>query len=271
VRLRAIMMNGKPRLRVTLAGDAASAAPLGSIPVEAAAHVVLAVLRIIVARGRMRAADVLRTEGLAAFADIDHIQPDAVPSPPRPAAELIGLHPLRDGEVALGVALAFGHAHADALAALANAAAARTARAVRPAPGRGLLLIGLTEPNARALADDAARLALIVRADDPRRRIVACPGKPACASGLIAARALAGEIARLAALPGKGTAVHVSGCSKGCAHASPAALTIVGTERGCGIVHRGSARATPRTYVDPDNLAAEVARLAPQISEFADA
>jgi precorrin-3B synthase len=122
-----------------------------------------------------------------------------------------------------------------------------------------VLLIGLSKPSAIALARDAERLGFIIDASDPRRRIVACPGKPACASGLIAARALAAEIARLPQPPGSGIAVHVSGCSKGCAHPAPAALTIVGTERGCGIVHRGSARATPRAYVDPRALAAEVA------------
>ena len=37
--------------------------------------------------------------------------------------------------------------------------------------------------------------------------------------------------------------IHISGCAKGCAHPGAAALTVVGTERGCGIVH---ARLGPR-------------------------
>ena len=93
-------------------------------------------------------------------------------------------------------------------------------------------------------------------ANDPRRRIVACPGAPACASGLIAARSLAAEIARDVPLTGEGLALHVSGCAKGCAHPTPAPLTIVGTEQGCGVIADDTARATPSTYLDPGQIIA---------------
>jgi precorrin-3B synthase len=85
----------------------------------------------------------------------------------------------------------------------------------------------------------AERLGFITEASDPRRRIAACPGAPSCAHGLIAARALAAEVARHVSLPGDGIAVHVSGCAKGCAHPKPALFTIVGAEQGCGIVRDG--------------------------------
>ena len=154
---------------------------------------------------------------------------------------------------------------------LASSASARGAWAVRPAPGRGLLLLGISKSDALALARDAERLGFIMRANDSRRRIVACPGKPACGSGLIPSRVLAGDIASVAELPDSGVAIHVSGCRKGCAHPARAPLTIVGTERGCGIIQGGSARATPSAYVDPQNLAAEVARLTHHTSEPAHA
>ena len=60
-------------------------------------------------------------------------------------------------------------------------------------------------------------------------------------------------------MSGAGRMVHISGCAKGCAHPQPAALTIVGSEHGCGIVEYGTARATPQTYVDPRQLAAHLA------------
>jgi precorrin-3B synthase len=113
------------------------------------------------------------------------------------------------------------------------------------------------------LASDAERLGFVVRADDPRRRIIACPGKPACGSGLIAARVLAAEVAQVADVTATGATIHVSGCRKGCAHPGPATLTIVGTERGCGIVQGGSTRAGPSAYVDTQDLAAHVVRLLP--------
>jgi precorrin-3B synthase len=103
----------------------------------------------------------------------------------------------------------------------------------------------------------AARLGFIVEADDPRRRIVACPGSPSCASGLIAARTIAAELApRLSpALP----LVHISGCAKACAHPAPAPVTIVGTPQGCAIVRDGAARETPEAIVAANGLAAALA------------
>jgi precorrin-3B synthase len=269
VRLRAIGTARAPRLHVALAGDAGSATPLGSIAPAAAADVVVRLLGAIAAQGReARAADILRTDGIGAFRSVVAGSIDVAPVlPSRPPAEPIGRHPLRDGSVALGVALAFGHAHANALEQLARTAAAHGVGALRPAPGRALLLIGVAPERTAALAAAAERLGFVVRADDSRRRIVACPGKPACASGLIAARALATEIARQLPPRREAAAIHVSGCAKGCAHPAPAALTVVGTERGCGIVRDGSARATPRYHVDAANLVAEVVRIAAERKE----
>jgi precorrin-3B synthase len=162
----------------------------------------------------------------------------------------------------LGVALAFGSAQADALAELAAIAGALGARWVRPAPGRALLLTALSDAAADAVKTAAERLGFVARADDPRRRIVACPGAPACASGLIPSRELAADIARRLPPSCDGVTIHVSGCAKGCAHPAPSALTVVGTAQGCGIVRHGSARATPGYYVDPGDLTSEIARIA---------
>jgi precorrin-3B synthase len=301
IRLRAIVHHGETRLAIELGGDAGTATPLGSIPLDTAVDVVVEALRIIAAHRDARAADVLRAEGLGAFSKLPHLTSDRVRRAARAPAEIIGAHPLRDGRRALGVGLAFGHAQAETLIALVEFAAAHGARAVRPAPSRALLLVGITDHNVTALTREAERLGFVTRSDDPRRRIVACPGAPACASAFIAARAIASEIAQLFSprpdepgpsgpgvsndgrkrdlgnpsrrsacglapqdegshvLRGKNL-VHVSGCAKGCAHPQPAALTIVGSERGCGIVERGTARATPQTYVDPRQLTAHLAQ-----------
>lgn len=267
VRLRAIGVAQAPRLHLALGGDARSAIPLGSIAPDTAADVVVRLLGAIAAQGRKaRAADVLRTDGIDAFHSIvDGRIAAASDLLPRPPAEAIGRHPLRDGAIAVGVALAFGHAHADALTQLARIAAMHRVRSVRPAPDRALLLIGVAKEDAATLATAAEGLGFVARADDPRRRIVACPGMPDCASGLIAARALATEIAPH--LPSRNETIHISGCAKGCAHPAPAALTVVGTERGCGIVRHGSARATPRYCIDAADLVAEVVRISADTSE----
>jgi precorrin-3B synthase len=268
VRLRAIGSAEEPRIHISVGGDAASATPLGSTTPDATTDIVVLLLQVIAASSTGRAAGLLRSEGIDAFRSViaGRVEPAPI-LPPRPPAEPVGCHLLRDGELPLGVALAFGHAHADALAELGDFAAAHGARYVRPAPGRALLLISLSEATADAVAKAAERLGFVVRADDPRRRVVACPGLPACASGLIPARALAADIAWQLQPGHDGIAVHVSGCAKGCAHPTPCALTVVGTVQGCSIIRNASARGTPRSHVKPAELVGEIARLADE--EFA--
>jgi precorrin-3B synthase len=261
IRLRASGTAAAPRLGLAIAGDAASATPLGPLRPASAIAATVRILELIAARGRnVRAIDVVRSDGIQAFKSIiaDDLDPSAPPPSP-PPAEPIGHHALRDGSVAVGIALAFGHAQADALMQLAGIAAKRGVRSVRPGPARALLLIGGASDEAAALSAAAARLGFITRADDPRRRVIACPGKPACASGLIAARALAAQIAQNLS-PGSDL-IHVSGCAKGCAHPAAAPLTVVGSERGCGIVRDGPAQAAPPYHVAAAEIVAEIGRL----------
>ena len=82
------------------------------------------------------------------------------------------------------------------------------------------------------------------------------PAHPAFIDARRLAAALAPHLAGLR----DGIAVHVSGCAKGCAHPAPAALTVVGTAHGCGIIRNGTARAMPQLATSlPADLAAEVA------------
>lgn len=176
----------------------------------------------------------------------------ATPAPPPGAApEAIGLHPLRAG-MALGMGLPFGRLDAAALIALAQASGAR---ALRGASGRVLLAIGAADPA--ALCQRAAALGFIVQADDPRRRVAACSGAPACASALLDTRALAGTLAPF--VP-PGAFLHVSGCAKGCAHPRPATRTLVGTPQGLGLIRRGRADDTVAEHLHTQDLRAVLAR-----------
>jgi len=175
----------------------------------------------------------------------------------------IGTHRLRDGSFACGVGLAFGHADASSLQELAQAAVAAGAIGFRTAPNRALIAIGLTEETMPAFAAAAERLGFIVRAGDPRRRVIACAGAPVCASGHVASRSLAPLVAETAARCFDETVtIHVSGCAKGCARSASASLTIVGTEDGCALIANGSARDKPCTVVPADELPAAIARFA---------
>ena len=218
-----------------------------------AVEAILALLALIAERGPEARASDLALVPAALRSRLEA----AIPFTPPRRADAIGLHLLKDGAYALGLGLAFGHAHAEALSELALTARKNGAVWVRPAPGRALLLGPLSRAKAAKTRQVAANLGFVTEASDPRRRIAACPGAPFCAYGLIAARALAAEIARHVPLAGeRGILLHVSGCCKGCAHPAPAPLTVVGTEKGCGLVRNGVARAVPTNYVDPSDLIA---------------
>ena len=263
IRVRAGATADGPLLHLAVAGDGATATPLGAVAPEEAPAAVLRLLAVIAAQGaQARAADVLRRCGIAAFQDTigTRIAPASSVRPRRPA-EMVGTHFLKDDLYALGVGLAFGHAEAKTLRALTDIARAHGGSWARPAPDRSLLLGPFQRTAIKTMRDEARRLGFAVDALDARRRIVACPGAPSCASGLIAARTIAAEIAKSLELPGRGVAVHVSGCAKGCAHAAATRFTIVGTTQGCGLVCDGTAQDVPSNYCDPAELVGEIDRI----------
>ncbi|RWM04057.1 precorrin-3B synthase [Mesorhizobium sp.] len=166
----------------------------------------------------------------------------------RPARSPIGTFGLADNH-AVGIGLPFGSMPAQNLIEFVGQALQLGSTEIRMAPGRALLLLGLTPPACSSLQGAASTLGFVTAASDPRTRIAACPGTPACASGRIATRAIAETIAKESAdLLDSSLTLHVSGCAKGCAHPGPAALTLVGDENGAGLVVDGTAKALPAGY-----------------------
>lgn len=259
IRVRAQMRNGQPALRLAVGGDETSAFDLGFVALGDAVEAVTRLLRVL-AKRRARARNIIAVEGAADFEDAlafarrgsaaqrngedgTSIETDAAE---RHCSDAVGLHALRDGSLACGIGLAFGHAEASTLEKLANAAAAAGARGLRTAPNRSLMAIGLTKEAASHFLAAAAELGFLTRADDPRRHVIACAGAPLCASANIAARAIAPDIAATAApYLSDGLVIHISGCTKGCAHPGAAPLTVVGTPGDCALIANGSARDAP--------------------------
>jgi precorrin-3B synthase len=268
VRLRAQLRPEGPRLYVALGGNAATAAPIGMALREHAVEAAMRLLAIVAARGReARAQELIRGEGLGVLrAAIADLLTDAPAPPARAPTEPIGTHRLRNGHLAVGLGLAFGHTDAIALGQLVDAAEGAGADGIRTAPGRALLVVGIAPTRAPALRARAERLGLIARPDDPRRHVAACSGMPLCAAAQIPTRALAPAVATAAAalLDGSLT-IHLSGCAKGCAHARAALLTIVGDRTGCGVVLNGSARDAPFGSILADALPAGLAQLAGEV------
>ncbi|MGH6780136.1 MAG: precorrin-3B synthase [Bradyrhizobium sp.] len=127
------------------------------------------------------------------------------------------------------VGLAFGQMPSAMLKFLAARAAG-----LRMTPWRMVLVEGLR--------DMPQHDGLITRADDPLLRVIACTGAPGCEQAHARTRALARTLAPHIPADAR---LHVSGCTKGCAHPGASAITIVATADGFDLVRDGSARDAP--------------------------
>jgi hypothetical protein len=167
----------------------------------------------------------------------------------------------------IGVITLVGPAHLEALGSLAGVARekAELPRAARMAvfPASCLEYTAfrdLTVPTLKvervedpaALRDSAA--GLITAPDDPRARLVACPGLPGCRSGHVPA---ATDALTLADDLPPGLVLHVSGCAKGCAAGRTShPVVLVGRPLGgYDVVRNGRAQDAPVATL-PDLAAA---------------
>ena len=114
---------------------------------------------------------------------------------------------------------------ADDLSQLA-AAPRRRPRRLRLTPWRAILVPVASERQTRALVSALTPGNFILDRDDPRRRVAACSGAPACARATTpdprGRHALFGN-ARRHGPSTTASSLHVSGCAKGCAHPRPRA------------------------------------------------
>jgi precorrin-3B synthase len=134
---------------------------------------------------------------------------------------------------------------AEAFADLARAARAAGASGLRLTPWRTIVAVGLEASRAPELAKQfAATLGFIVAPDDSRLGVVTCPGAPACAHAESDTHSDAHRFAELLP-PARAIILHVSGCAKGCARASPAPLTLVAKPGGYDLVVDGRAGDPP--------------------------
>jgi precorrin-3B synthase len=161
----------------------------------------------------------------------------------------VGFFDLAAAGTALGIGLPFGSMPAEKLIDLTQHALTLGVTEIRLAPQRALLFIGLPPAASHSLQQLAATLGFVTDAADPRTRIAACPGAPACTSGRIATRDIAEIIAaENGDMLDSSFTLHISGCAKGCAHPGATALTLVGGENGAGLVVDGTAKALPAGY-----------------------
>ncbi|MFU0503219.1 precorrin-3B synthase [Pseudaminobacter sp. NGMCC 1.201702] len=250
---------------LAVAGDASTAACLGTLNEDDACDAALAILRAIAERGHEARARDLSSAQMRAMAECPpRLDESRNKHPALTSSSPIGILAGAHGKPVVGVGLPFGSVHANALISLCRQATSLGAVEIRLAQQRALLVLGLSSTACAEFQRIAASLGFIVDADDPRRMIMACPGAPACASGHIAARNIAEEIAR-----GSGDMLdaafflHVSGCAKGCAHPGTAPFTLIGGENGrVGLVFSATARSAPIVDAPSETLVSGLSRMA---------
>jgi precorrin-3B synthase len=170
--------------------------------------------------------------------------------------DILGAREFGEG-VVVGAAAPFGEIEALRFKALIGSAQALGPSSLRLTPWRAFLVVGLDRRSAESLVHSMSELGFIVDADDPRLRIAACPGAPACMHGHLSVR---DDATRWAAkLPkGEGVILHVSGCAKGCARPAATAATFTATATGYDLILDGRAGDPPTRR---GLSSAEVARL----------
>ncbi|MEQ8651102.1 MAG: precorrin-3B synthase [Kiloniellales bacterium] len=133
----------------------------------------------------------------------------------------------------------FGSLDADALTQAADLSERYGDGCLRLTPWRALAIADVTGGEAPELASGLRTAGALVDRSNPLLRIEACPGQGACTEATVDTRSLARRLAQQ--LPAEGARLHVSGCSKGCAHPGSAALTLVGDQSRWSLVRKGHA------------------------------
>lgn len=179
----------------------------------------------------------------------------------RPKPTPVGLFAERDNRIAVLAGLPFGRMDEEGLRGLSEFAREASVDEIRVSPWRGFAFCGLLADAAHSLHEALRSEGLIVEAGDPRLAIAACTGSPACARGeaptLADAAMLADTIAPLLA---DGVSLHVSGCTKSCAHPGSADLTLVGRDGRYDVILAGGTSDTAIAHLSLGEL---VRRLEP--------
>jgi precorrin-3B synthase len=235
---------------VSIGGDASTASRLGICHAGDVTEITLPLLELTVSTGREgRGRDIPAEKAFVELGEL--VRPAGISVPAQEPASPFGHIHLGGDRFAFGVGLPFGQIDSAELSTFASTLENLGISEFRMSPGRALLALGAG--NSAGIAERAKAAGYVVSPDDPRARIFACPGSAGCASGHFAAREIAASVAReLNGTARSDIELHISGCPKGCAHPTPAALTLIGTEQGPALVKNGTARQPGIPFGDQD-------------------
>lgn len=234
IRFEAFLQRGDVQFLVKLAGDSASGQVVGQCAPHALVAVALA-LALAQSCGRLQACGLLPLPA----ADLPPARAATCPD------DCLRLLPCDTG-TCLGALAPYGRLSGTMLAALADTTAQAGGAPLRLTPWRCVLVPLASLAQAHSVRQQLSGAGFVLQGGDPRARIAACAGAPACASATVPVRQDADFFARALDQPcgahqAQGISLHVSGCAKGCAHHKPAPVTLVGRAGGYDLVLGGSA------------------------------
>jgi precorrin-3B synthase len=252
IRFEAIVTPDGPRFVIRLGG--ASEVSLGECEPNDVAVYAARIAKVFLAlRGREpgaahRMRDLVDRAGLASIANAAGLPVSPLPSRrchDFEMARIVGHHKVGKMHY-VGVALPFGRLSGDDLAHLASSASTSGAAELRLTPWRTIIVANVSSGRVESLEAVLQASRFILHANDPRLAVAACPGAPACRSATTPVQQDAERLIEIfSQLAPASIALHVSGCAKGCAHASSTPFTLVGNAGLYDLVENGTAGDRP--------------------------
>ncbi len=241
--LSGLSVDGELWLAFGLAGCPAHDRPLAAVPLAAGHALVIALLELFLDRARpehtrMRhlLAELSPTEVLSQLStrlNVGLRVDQKVTGWQRPAVAQdghLGVYlQARSGLVAVGGAVPLGRLDDVMLATVARLAATLGDGSLRLTPWQSLLLPNVPVARAPQLLAALESAGLVCSAGQPLARIIACTGSSGCGKGLADTK---GDALRIAAHLPVGQSVHLTGCSRSCAAAHVAPVTLLAVAPG---------------------------------------
>ena len=233
--LSAFEANGETLLAFGLAGCPGHDAPLAAVPLAQGHALVAAVLEWFLDLARP---EQTRMRHLLSETTVDHFL-GRLRLPLRPAAGFLrranpaplhlGSYPQHEeNRVYVGVVAPLGRLDGAMLQGAARLAREYGDASLRFTPWQGVLLPNLLAKDAAVVTEGLEQLGFLCSVDQPLARLVACTGSTGCGKGLADTK---GDALQLATLL-QGQNVHLSGCSRSCAAAHTAPVTLLAVSPG---------------------------------------
>ncbi|TVT82568.1 precorrin-3B synthase [Pseudomonas sp. H3(2019)] len=238
--LSAVERDGERLLAFGLAGCPTDT-PVGAVLLSDGHALVVAVLELFLDLARPEQTRMRHVLAERSLASVVQALAECVPLTPishwrraeSPSGLHIGTYPQRqEGVVYIGVVPPLGRLDASMLKGAACLAEEFGDGSLRLTPWQSLLLPNIRHQDAPVLSERLQALGFLLCADQALTHLVACTGSDGCAKGLADTKADALQLATL--LPGQADRlqVHLSGCSRSCAAAHIAPVTLLAVSPG---------------------------------------